>query len=501
MEDTQYENLQRQILQLKIAVANPKEIVKIDPYEISSRICISNSRSYTSYMKIPTTIPYNCNHIMVNNNGTSILLPYIEDNSFKFVYSNNGGEGFSQGTTDMTFTNPLIVSVKAYGTSSFSVLINDDGNIYLLRGTFPSYLSSPGLIASGYTPLSHDISDNGQYITILARINNSINCFYSTNSGTRYDPLDIANYGALTILSITKIKMSRNGKFQQLFISRENDNNNSVITTKYICNLIHDSTFLFSNAVSISNIDYKKVIDFEIDEYGYKSILLLQSYDSDLKSIGHCQGIHEISSPVFSIHDLEDGYSNFSSFNLSGNVGIITLENSNDILFSSNQFNLINRIRYLINCDTIVNTGFYNKGSSVLFMYNRNNKKYILGVDMNIEPDFKRFNCYLFNSVSVENVGNVKQHFLTEYDYKLILYTTDCNGDTFINISDEVIRKLCGKIITIIRQGEQTIEIRLDHESLNDNNKFYPTDLSLYGLYTDGDVANFLSDGKNLFIV
>ena len=107
------ENIEKEIMKLKMqAAAHHKEVIKIDPYEIASRITNSNYRYGTSYMKIPYNKPYESNHVMIPNSPLEgIIVPYIKDNTFKFIYYHSGGEDFGEGIPNCIGFVALLVSL------------------------------------------------------------------------------------------------------------------------------------------------------------------------------------------------------------------------------------------------------------------------------------------------------------------------------------------------------------------------------------------------------
>lgn len=528
-----FEDIEKELLKLRIQVNQVKSQnihtdEKIDPYEISSKITSSSYRYDTSYMKIPYNIPYDSNHIMISNssNPNIIIIPYIENSLFKFIYSHSGGEDFGNGHLEYNFTldNPVIVGVKQYNESSFSVLIFDDNNkIYLFKGESP-ILRCSGLTSSGYIPLSYDISST--YISILINSGNSILCYYSNNNGSTYGPLIdiITNYDQ--VLSISPIKISKDGKLQRFFISFD-DNSHKVFT----CNLLEDddSTFQFTDKLLDFQYtdDYvsgnKKIIDIQSDNLCSNILIMFQYLHNDVKSIAYTQGLGADTLNVNSFYELEDGGSNFTSFVKMNNVVIITLENSNDILFSSNGGMSFNRIRNLINCESINKCTLYNNGSSVSFIYTNKGKKYTLCVDMNINL----LNTKIIDARTLIKTGIVDElkrtYWLNEFDSSLVIYTYDLqNTIVYVNITPEVIRKITGRTVTIVRicnyiyfddgydyndnLGDSLVRIDVrivnSDNSPNDISIFYPDRRSFQTLQESQVTSvKLLSDGTHLYVV
>lgn len=509
------QEIEKEIMKLRIKIANLKDTVKNNPYDIGSRITNTNYRYDTSYMKLPHNIPYDSNHVMVSNtpSGVSILIPYIQSNKFSFIYSNSGGENFGQGYLDYDFdlVNPVIIGVKQFGDSSFSVLIYDDNNTtYLFKSSYSSQLRCQGAISSGCVPLSYDISNNGMYITILMKISDIINCFHSSNFGSHYENYqNIVEYSQYS-LSVSPIKLSSNGKIQRFYVSYE-DNSHKIFT----CNMLDQNVFSFtSQKLDLQyEITNKKIIDIKSDDLCSNILLLFEDIETNIKSIAYTEGLGDTILKVNSFYTLEDGGSIFSSFDKVNNFVIITLENSNDILFSSNSGMSFNRIRNIVNCETINICKLYNGGSSICFIYTYEHNKYILCIDISTN----NLSTKIIDARILEKFENKKFYWLSELDSTLIFHTHDVDSDININITRDVIRKMQGKTLTVIKicnyqyfehednENDNLVLVRLrivNSDTKPDNFSFFYPDRRSFQLIEGSSTSiKLFSDGTYLYVV
>lgn len=176
--------------------------------------------------------------VATNIRGNVILITYIENGVLKAKASVDFGRSylhssFMVGMQSYIFTNPTIVGTKVITNYSLQtvntiyILVadgNSSGDLHLLiSNTNGTSFNSPGVIGSGYPWHSFDVSNDGRIITILYQNTSSIGGYTSFNSGDNYYNLDNENviYSSNdnSISNVTPIKLSQNGKVQQMFVS------------------------------------------------------------------------------------------------------------------------------------------------------------------------------------------------------------------------------------------------------------------------------------------